>query len=56
MKKFLITAGKALTFFLGWAVLTGLIPFPDSSSGLDSPFCSGCRSGKPSRCTCVPLP
>lgn len=33
MKKFLITAGKALTFFLGWAVLTGLIPFPDSSSG-----------------------
>ena len=33
MKKFLITAGKALTFFLGWAVLTGLIPFPDSSNG-----------------------
>lgn len=33
MKKFLITAGKALTFFLGWAVLTGLMPFPDSSNG-----------------------
>lgn len=33
MKKFLITVGKALTFFLGWAVLTGLMPFPDSSNG-----------------------
>lgn len=33
MKKFFTTAGKALTFFLGWAVLTGLMPFPDSSNG-----------------------
>lgn len=33
MKKFFTTAGKALAFFLGWAVLTGLMPFPDSSNG-----------------------
>lgn len=33
MKKFFTTTGKALTFFLGWAVLTGLMPFPDSSNG-----------------------
>ena len=33
MKKFFTTTVKALTFFLGWAVLTGLMPFPDSSNG-----------------------
>lgn len=33
MKKFFTTTGKALTFFLGWAILTGLMPFPDSSNG-----------------------
>ena len=32
MKKFFTTTGKALAFFLGWAVLTGLMPFPDSSN------------------------
>ena len=33
MKKFFTTTGKALTFFLGWAILTGLMPFPDFSNG-----------------------
>lgn len=33
MKKIFTTTGKALAFFLGWAILTGLMPFPDSSSG-----------------------
>lgn len=33
MKKIFTTTGKALAFFLGWAILTGLMPFPDSSNG-----------------------
>lgn len=33
MKKLCITTGKTLIFFVGWALLAGLLPIPDSSNG-----------------------
>ena len=33
MKKLLITIGKSLLFFIGWALLAGFLPIPDSSNG-----------------------
>ena len=33
MKKLFITGTKAIFFFVGWAVLAGLLPIPDSSNG-----------------------
>lgn len=33
MKKFFAVLGKALLFFLSWAIITGLLPIPDSSNG-----------------------
>ena len=33
MKKMLITTGKTLIFFMGWALVGGLLPIPDSSNG-----------------------
>ena len=35
MKKLFITGTKAIFFFVGWAVLAGLLPIPDSSNGGD---------------------
>lgn len=33
IKKLLITIGKSLLFFAGWALLAGFLPIPDSSNG-----------------------
>lgn len=33
MKKLCITTGKTLIFFVGWVLLAGLLPIPDSSDG-----------------------
>lgn len=33
MKKLFITGTKAIFFFVGWAVLAGLLPIPDSPNG-----------------------
>lgn len=32
MKKYLTTVAKTITFFLGWAILAGTLPIPDSSN------------------------
>lgn len=32
MKKLCITAAKAVGFFVGWAVLTGLLPLPETEN------------------------
>lgn len=33
MKKLCISTGKTLIFFVGWALLAGLLPIPGSSNG-----------------------
>lgn len=40
MKKILVTIGKVLVFFMGWAIVAGLLPIPDSPNAAVWRFCA----------------